>query len=160
MILSLVIAFALIINPPSVSIRRSVENLKEGDVRSLDCLEQYFVNSRKILRANCTTCREQLLLEEDMIVKIMVKNIVKGVDSMILCLIIKQPVQPDLLIQTLKLEQLCFLPFIYPNGLSDFQVQYYRCRCFCRIWWTSFFSHIMDHAGKMGCLSRLSTIPF
>jgi hypothetical protein len=39
-----------------------------------------------------------LLLEEDMLMKIMVKNIVKGVDGMILCLIIKQPVQPDLLI--------------------------------------------------------------
>ena len=49
MILSLVIAFALITNPPSISIRGPVENLKEGDVRSLDCQEQYFVNSRKIL---------------------------------------------------------------------------------------------------------------
>lgn len=49
MILSLVIIFALIINAPSISIRRSVENLKEGNVRSLDCPEQYFVNSRKIL---------------------------------------------------------------------------------------------------------------
>jgi len=33
-----------------------------------------------------------------MLVKVMVKNIVKGVDGMILYLIIKQPVQPDLLI--------------------------------------------------------------
>ena len=49
MILSLVIVFALFINAPSISIRRSVENLKEGDVRGLDCPEQYFVNSRKIL---------------------------------------------------------------------------------------------------------------
>jgi hypothetical protein len=49
MILSLVIAFALIINPPSISIRRSFENLKEVDVRSLDCPEQYFVNLKKIL---------------------------------------------------------------------------------------------------------------
>lgn len=56
MILSLVIVFALIINAPSISIRGSVENLKEGDVRSLDCPEQYFVNSRKILSANCTMC--------------------------------------------------------------------------------------------------------
>jgi hypothetical protein len=33
-----------------------------------------------------------------MLVKIMVKNTVKGVDGMILCHIIKQRVQPDLLI--------------------------------------------------------------
>jgi hypothetical protein len=49
-----------------------------------------------------------------MLVKIMVKEYVKGVDGMILCLITKQPVQPDLLIYTLKLNSYVSYPSSIP----------------------------------------------